>query len=154
MLASSLLALVACDSKQSVDRGGFTGAQRKAAERALDLLHRTPIPRRVVAISLQEGRAPSLCSVLPKPGTPSVFRLVVGWNPTKPESPAQPTTIIQATIGSDSAAHDRFRVSTYGGFGGEPEPVALKAAVDRTMLAKTVERCEALENGDLQLVAE
>jgi Ca-activated chloride channel family protein len=118
---------------------------------ALALLDRTPIPRRIVAISYQAGQAPSLCSVLPTT-TPGLFQLVVAWNPTNPAFATQAKNVLQATIGAQSAAHDRFTVTTFGGTGGKPEPSALKATLARIAVATDSTRCVALQNGALQAV--
>jgi Ca-activated chloride channel family protein len=130
---------------------GPTKEQAAAARAALGLLARTAIPRRVVAISYQAGQAPSLCSVLPT-ANPDTFQLVVAWNPTNPAFATQAKSVLQATIGARSAAHDRFSVTSYGGQGGKPEPTALKAALVRTATATDSARCVALQNGDLRIV--
>ena len=150
--ALSALALTACGASPGVDKGGFTAAQRRSAQSALDLLRHTGIPERVVAISYQAGQAPSMCSVVPGGGIGDVFRLVVEWSPTNPAYATQPKSVLQATIGSRSARHDHFQVTSFGGQGGRPEPVALAATVERTALARPAEQCQALENGDLELV--
>ncbi len=148
----SVLALAACGSGTHVDKGGFTAEQRKDAQAALNLLHRTSIPQRVVAISYQAGQAPSTCSVMPRPGSDRQFQLLLAWDPTNPAYATQAKSVLEATIGSLSAAADRFQVVSYGGHGGKPEPAALQASVERALLATTGERCEALQDGSLQLV--
>jgi Ca-activated chloride channel homolog len=118
---------------------------------ALALLDPTAIPRRVVAISYQSGQAPSLCSVLPT-ATPGLFQLVVAWNPTNPAFATEPKNVLQATIGQQSAANNRFTVTTFGGPGGKPEPTALKATLARIAVATDSTRCVALQSGDLRAV--
>jgi Ca-activated chloride channel family protein len=145
-------ALAWCGSAASYAATGPTKDEAAAARAALALLTQTPIPRRVVAISYQAGQAPSLCSVLPTAST-GTFELVVGWNPTNPAFATQAKSVLQATIGARSAAHDRFSVTSYGGQGGRPEPTALKALLVRTATATDSARCVALQNGDLRIVS-
>ena len=72
-VAVCALVCVACGSKQSVDSGGFTAAQRTVAQTALDRLQGTAIPTRVVAISLQTRQAPRICSLVPQLDAPGTF---------------------------------------------------------------------------------
>ncbi len=151
MLIPFVAALAWCGSAVSSSATGPTSDQTAAARAALALLGRTPIPQRVVAISYQAGQAPFLCSVLPT-ANPGTLQLVVAWNPTNPAFATQAKSVLQATIGARSAAHDRFSVTSYGGQGGKPEPTALKAMLVRTATATDGARCVALQNGDLRLV--
>ena len=151
VLAACSLAFVACGSKQSVDSGGFTDAQRKAAQAALDQLQKTSIPRRVVAISYQSGQAPTTCTVVPKAGTDDAFDVFLAWKPTRPDYKSVPQSVLEATVGRPPAKSVRFHVSTFGG--STPEPASVQASLVRAMLAKPAEQCEVLENGSLQLIS-
>jgi Ca-activated chloride channel homolog len=152
MMIPFVAALAMCGSAVSSAATGPTRDQTAAARAALALLGGTAIPQRVVAISYQAGQAPSLCSVLPT-ADPDSFELVVAWNPTNPAFATQAKSVLQATIGARSASHDRFSVTSYGGQAGKPEPIALKAALDRTATAPDSARCVALQNGDLRIVS-
>jgi hypothetical protein len=143
------LVCVACGSKQSVDSGGFTAAQRTVAQTALDRLQGTAIPTRVVAISLQTRQAPRICSLVPQLGAPGTFKLVVAWKPSGPGTKFVPQSVLEATIGT-SVRDDRFQVTTFGG--NVPEPPRLQATLVRAVESKPAEECEILENGHLQLV--
>jgi hypothetical protein len=131
----------------------LTPAQRQSAQSALALLRRTAIPERILAISIQAGQAPSMCSIVPKTESDELFGLVLEWSPTNPAFASQAKSVLQATIGSRSAKRDHFQVTSFGGQGGAPEPVGLAAAVERTARAHPAEQCQALENGDLELAA-
>jgi hypothetical protein len=150
-VGASVVALAGCGGGSVVDAGGFTAAQRKAAQAALDRLGPTEIPRRVVAISFQDGQAPSVCLVVPVAGADGVFRLLLTWDSSKPAFVTQAKTVLQATIHSASASRNRFRIFSYGGVGGKPESVSLASAVKRTTLARPAEQCQALANGTLRL---
>ncbi len=153
VLAACSLAATACGSAQSVDKGGFTSGERKAAQTALDLLQQTTIPRSVVAISYQSGQAPTTCIVLPKAGAPGVFDLFVAWKPNRPDFMSVPQSVLLATIGEATSKNDRFQITSFGGGGRhpKPEPVSVEASLVRAELAKPAETCEVLENGHLRL---
>jgi hypothetical protein len=148
-------AVSACGSAQKTDAGGFTRAQRTAAQSALDLTQNTPIPSRVVALSYQTGTAPSTCTVLPKTGQPGTFRLLVAWTPNHPGYLGLPESVLAATIDESSARRDSFDVVTYRNRSGKavPEPVRVSAGFVRAALTKPAEQCEVLDNGKLQLVS-
>jgi hypothetical protein len=154
-LAACAVAFTGCGSKQSVDAGGFTTAEQKSAQTALDILQQTPIPRTVVAISRQSGQAPTICRVLPIPETRGAFQLVVGWKPDHPAYMSVPQSVLEATIGQ-SVKDDRFHVSSFGGGGPKPipEPPSVEASLVRAVLSKPAEKCEVLENSHLRLAAQ
>jgi hypothetical protein len=153
VLVACTLASTACGSKPSVDSGGFTSAQRTAAQTALDLLQQTAIPRTVVAISFQSGQAPTTCVVLPAPGSSSLFKLFVAWKPNRPDFMSVPQSVLEATFGATSGKADRYHIWSFGGGGRhpKPEPPSVAASLVRAELAKPSETCEVLENGRLQL---
>jgi hypothetical protein len=155
VLAACALASTACGSKPNVDGGGFTAAERTAAQTALDGLQQTPIPRAVVAISYQTGQAPNTCVVLPNAGARGTFKLVVAWKPTRPDFMAVAQSVLEATIGETAAKSDQFHITSFGGGGldPKPEPASIAADVVRAVLAKPAETCEVLENGHLRLAA-
>jgi hypothetical protein len=153
VLAACALASTACGSKPSVDSGGFTSAQRTAAQTALDLLQQTSIPRMMVATSFQTGQAPTTCVVLPGVGTPTIFKLFVAWKPNRPDFMFVPQSVLEATFGSTSSKADRFRIWSFGGgsLHPKPEPPSVAASLIRAVLSKTSETCQVLENGHLRL---
>ena len=154
-LALFALALSACGSTQKTDSGGFTRAQRAAAQSALDLTRETSIPSRVVALSYQSGTAPSTCTVLPNTTKPGTFRLLVAWVPNHPGYLGLPESVLAATIDESSASKDSYDVVTYRNRLGKavPESVRVSAGFVRAALTKPAEQCEVLDNGKLQLVA-
>lgn len=136
-----------------MDKGGFTVSEQKAAQRALDLLQQTPIPRTVVAISFQSGAAPSTCRVVPEAGSKTSFKLVVAWKPNRPDFMSVPQSVLEATIGETSSKNDAFHISSFGGGSRnpKPEPANVQADVVRAVLANPGETCEVLESGHLRL---
>ncbi|MBV8079762.1 MAG: hypothetical protein JO186_05225 [Actinobacteria bacterium] len=148
-LAAGLATLTACGSKQSVDSGGFTSSQRRAAQSALSLLDQTPIPRRVVALSFQAGQAPPTCIVVPRAGTGSSFELYIAWKPSGEAYLNAPQTVIQATIHTTSVKADSYSVASF-----QPGslPTREQAVLVRAMLAKPADPCQVLATGQLQLV--
>jgi hypothetical protein len=149
-----VVACAACGSSaQHVDSGGFTDAQRKAAQTALDRLPQTMIPRTVLAISYQAGQAPRICTVLPQPDDPSTFKLYLAWRPTRPGYKSVPQSLLVATISEASAAKDHYHVSTFGGQGRGPIPASIEASLTRVAEASPAEQCEVLDNGHLQIAA-
>ena len=153
LLAACGLALSACGSKSSVDKGGFTAAQRQSAQTALDLAARTAITRNVLNLSFQTGQAPNGCSVLPQSGSDETFHLFMSWDPTRPAYRSMPHSVLEATISVKSAASDTFHVTSFGGQGGKPEPPEIKASIARVALTRPAEQCQVLQDGRLQLVA-
>jgi hypothetical protein len=153
VLAACALASTACGSKPKVDSGGFTAAEREAAQTALDGLQQTPIPRAVVAISYQAGQAPTTCIVLPKAGAEGIFKLFVAWKPNRPDFMAVAQNVLEATIGESPSKSDQFHITSFGGGGLDPKPEPANVAADlvRAVLAKPSETCEVLENGHLRL---
>jgi len=148
------LGLCACGGGRATDSGGFTAAQRSAAQAALDLVQQTAIPRRVVALSFQAGTAPSTCTVLPA-ATPGTFRLLLAWAPDQPGYLTMPHSVLSATIDETSAKKDSFDVTTFRTRLGKaaPEPTGVNANFVRAALSKPAEQCDVLENGKLQLVS-
>jgi hypothetical protein len=151
ILAGCVVALTACGSKPSVDKGGFTSSQRQAAQAALGLLGKTTIPREVLALSFQTGQAPNVCSVLPRASSTALFDLFMAWNPTRPAYRNMPQSVLQAAIGVSSAKRDSYHVTTFGGQRGKPEPPEIKATLARVALTRPAEQCEVLEDGRLQI---
>jgi hypothetical protein len=153
VLTACALASTACGSKPKVDSGGFTAAERQAAQTALDLLQRTSIPRTVVATSFQSGQAPTTCVILPKAGAKGIFKLFVAWKPNRPDFMSVAQSALEATIGESSSTNDQFHITQFGGGGlhPKPEPVNIAADFQRAVLAKPAETCEVLENGHLRL---
>jgi hypothetical protein len=153
VLAVCVLASTACGSKPSVDKGGFTAAERTSAQTALDLLQQTPVPRAIVAISYQTGAAPSTCVVLPNPSAKGAFKLVVAWKPTRPDFMSVPQSVLEATMSDAASKKDAFHISSFGGGGHnpKPEPANIEADVVRANLANPAEPCEVLESGHLRL---
>jgi hypothetical protein len=153
VLAACALASTACGSKPKVDSGGFTAAERTAAQTALDHLQQTAIPRTVVAISYQSGQAPTTCVILPKTGAQGIFELFVAWKPNRPDFMAVAQSVLEATIGESSSKSDQFHITQFGGGGLHPKPEPANVAADlvRAVLAKPIETCEVLENGHLRL---
>lgn len=150
-LAACVLACAACGSKQSVDSGGFTADERKAAQAALDRLQQTMIPKTVVGVSIQSAQAPRICSVLLQPGSPGLFKLFVAWKPSAAAYRFVPQTLLEATIGQAKVKDVQYHVTTFGGR--VPVPASVEATLVRAVESKPAERCEALENGQLRLVA-
>jgi Ca-activated chloride channel family protein len=149
-LAALLLALTGCGSKGPSAATGLTKAEAADARSALELLGRTGVPQRVVAISYQSGQAPTLCSVVPT-ALPGTFQLVVAWDPTTPAFATQAKNVLEATISSKSLARDQYAITTFGGAGGKPEPTDLKAELARAAVAPGAARCVALQSGDLEI---
>ena len=156
MLAACVLGSTACGgSSSSVDKGGFTTAERASAQSALDHLQQTPIPRAIVAISFQTGSAPSTCVVLPNANSRSAFKLVVAWKPSRPDFMSVPQSVLEASMNVASSKNDAFHISSFGGGGHKPkpEPANIEADVVRANVASIAERCEVLESGHLRLAA-
>jgi hypothetical protein len=152
LLAAAALVVAGCGSGGTkVDEGGFTSAQRAAAQSALDRLRQTSIPRRIVAISYRSGQAPATCTVMPGTGSDGSFRLVVAWGVLRPQYKSVPRNLIEATIGP-TAKDVRFRVTPFGG--PVPESPTVQATLARAALAHPAEQCEVLESGSLQLVSQ
>ena len=152
--ATCALVCAACGSKPAkVDEGGFTAAQRTAAQTALGHLAQTALPRAIVAISYQTGVAPTTCVVVPG-ATSDAFQLVLAWKPNRPSYLSVPQSVIEATIGVASAKDDSYTVTSFGGGGGhpKPEPPRVEADLVRAEVARPAETCEALATGNLQLV--
>ena len=154
VLGACLLALAACGSRPSVDKGGFTSSQRQAAQTALDLLGQTAIPRQVLTLSFQTGQAPNTCSVLPKASSEELFELFMSWNPTRPAYRNMPQSVLQAAISVTSAKHDTYHVTSFGGQNGKPEPPEIKATLARVALTRPAEQCQVLEDGRLQIATQ
>lgn len=154
VLAACVLASTACGSSTpSVDKGGFTAAERTSAQSALDHLQQTPIPRTIVAISYQTGAAPSTCVVLPNASSRSAFKLVVAWKPNRPDFMSVPQSVLEASMNVASSKKDVFHISSFGGGGHnpKPEPANIEADVVRANVSSIAERCEVLESGHLRL---
>jgi hypothetical protein len=147
VVAACAVAVGGCGRSRDVDAGGFSADQRASAQKALDHLQQSAIPRRVVAISYQSGEAPSTCIVRPETGADDVFTLLLAWRPSRPAYRKLPRTLIEATIAQHGPV--RFHVSTYSS--GIPEPPAVKAALVRAALAHPSEQCEVLDDGRLRL---
>jgi peroxiredoxin len=78
--AASLLLAAGCGGhSNSVDRGGFTSAERSAAQTGLDTLLRTSISSIVVANTTSKGIP--VCRLHLEQKTPATFRLFIVWNP-------------------------------------------------------------------------
>ena len=154
-LALGVLALAACGGGQATDAGGFTAAQRAAAQSALRLVAQTAIPRRVLALSFQAGTAPSTCTVLPAQGRQGSFRLLVAWVPDLPGYLTLPQSVLAATIDASSPRKDSFDVVTFRDRRGRPlpTPVGVRAGFVRAALTKPAEQCQVLDDGALELVA-
>jgi hypothetical protein len=153
-LVGCALALVGCGSSGGAAPNAsvvsaFSKSQRAAVEQALSHLQRTSIPRTVVATSYQTGEAPTLCNLLPIQGAPGTFRLFIAWNPNGPNGLWAPRSMLEASINRASARDDEVRVWSSGE--ATTEPASIKASFIRAALAQPSARCEALQDGALEL---
>jgi hypothetical protein len=148
-LAVCTVILVACGSTPKTDEGGFTAADRSDAQTALARLRGTSIPGTVLAISTRAGQAPNTCTLIPTNGTRGPYSLIVAWGPPLPAYRSVPQSLLVATIGGESRVV-RSHVTSFGGRLGEPATV--KATIARAALAKPAEPCQALDDGELQIV--
>jgi len=154
-LAFSASLFTACGSGGTPpSANGLSDSQLRAVQNAFDLLGRTGIPSRVVAISFQVGEAPTTCSVVPLPSNGSVFRLYVAWEATQPGFTMVPKSVLEATITQSSSQDDQFNVFTFQDRKGNPKPasVSVSASLTRAALTKPNAQCQVLEDGHLQLV--
>jgi hypothetical protein len=157
VLVACVLVLAGCGSSAPQDLTGttMTSSQLKAAQGALNLLQRTQIPSRVVAISFQQGTAPTTCSVLPNSVNEGDFKLYVAWASSEPGYTTVPKSVLFATITPQSPSQDRFQVFTFRNRYGKPEPLSVQvnANLERAALSKPSAQCQVLENGHLQLLS-
>ncbi len=93
--------------------------------------------------------------MLPDPGTPGTFRLLLAWTPDQPGYLTMPHSVLAATIDETSAKKDSFDVMTFRTRLGKAEaaPTGVDANFVRAALTKPAEQCQVLENGQLQLVS-
>jgi hypothetical protein len=157
VLVACVVSLAACGSSATQELTGttMTSSELKAAQGALDLLQRTTIPSRVVAISYQQGTAPTTCSVLPTSAGNGQFKLYVAWASSLPGYTTVPKSVLFATITQQSSTRDSFKVFTFRNRYGKPEPLSVEvnANLERAALSKPSAQCQVLENGHLQLLS-
>src|SRR5581483_11874653 len=105
-LAAAPVFLVACGA--SVDSGGMTAGDRRAAQLAMNALQHSNISIQLVGLTTVAGRAPAACRVHVLSRKEQRFGVYVFW---VPYDEARPYTWFSMTITQDPA-EDTFHVGT------------------------------------------
>ena len=142
-MSASAVVLSACGGSDPVDSGGMTSGDRAAAQRALDQLQGTAIPRTLLSLSAAASAIPQACQVHLR--GKGLFDVFLFW---KPYAPPQSFAWLTGTIG-ERAANDRFRVGYAPAL--SSARTLLKANAGGTF-SKPQARCQILANGSLQLL--
>jgi len=154
-LAAAPVFLVACGA--SVDSGGMTAGDRRAAQLAMNAIQRSNISIQLVGLTTVAGRAPAACRVHVISRKAQRFRVYVFW---VPYDAARPYTWFSMTIGQDPE-QDTFHLGTAPAQPPSGRHASSRAEIDnRVMLAhagsaftKPGANCQVLMNGYLRLVA-
>ncbi len=159
-LALATAVLAGCGGVR-VDSGGFTTADRSAAQMALDVLRPSNIPLQLVNLTLVAGSIP-VCRLHLQSRSPSTFRVYLFWTPY---NRLHTYTWLTMTLGPE-ASRDRFHLGTAPGMANAAgaavvtSPTAEQRRLDREVLiahagnvfAKPAARCQLLMNGYLRLL--
>ena len=133
---------------QSVDKGGFSSADRAAAETALGALEQTNVPTTLVVLTNTAGTVPTVCRVHMESKQPRRFGLFILWRPSKRVFRGT-YTWFRASLTPDVKS-DRFRSGYVPVEGGEAGVVKSNAG---DILSRPSESCEILMNGDVRLLS-
>jgi hypothetical protein len=152
-VALSAGALSGCGGGATVDAGGLSSGDRKAADAIFRQLQSTPIPSALVQATAVAAAAPDTCRLRLQSESPRRFRLFIFWTPQPDPDPDVgadvPTyTWLDATLG-DQIVESRFRV-------GHADSSLPRAKVFRSHAGNVLTRpggsCVLLSNGYLRLL--
>ena len=173
--AAGVLLLAGC-SGDSADSGGLTGAERKAAQSAVDSLQDSNIAVQLVGITKWVQAAPAACRVRLVSQDPSVVKVYVFWTPwlaatpyvwlnmNVTDDPKTSTFHLGTTqpvlpggrLNPDGQSVNRLSVDTtlLSRYGAEQEKKTrrLIRAHGGDVFAKPGTRCQVLQNGSLRLL--
>jgi hypothetical protein len=139
--------LAGCGGDGSVDRGGFTAGDRKAAQDALGVLARTAVWGTAAKVSYTQGKPPTACVIHIQKAKPLTFKVLMTWIPVQGFNTGRTYAWLEAVIGPEGLKRDyHFR------FGNELTENALKTRYGDAF-AKPVEKCLVLQNNKFGLLS-
>jgi hypothetical protein len=147
LFLSPILVASSCGGS-TTDKGGFTSADRAAAQVVLDSLQQTSIPTTLVVFTNTAGTVPVACRIHLESKNPPRYTLFILWRPSM-RAVGGTYTWFRATLGRD-AAQDTF-ASGY-----VPRRVRQSRVLSsqrRDAFARPNEPCEILMNGYLRLLS-